>query len=183
MTPGTDDWEARGCTVRLSDHFAKVSARYRTLRERDFEAVRIVSDVVARAVDLGRPVRLVDVATGSGRYLDAVNHCPRRQPRRRRAHPCEARSANPTALVEPRLPDAIRIADHNLADQVRAEVAGTNHPRHQRADPRARRPVPGPRRFDARPRRGRTQLLRAHGRVALRLPRSRGRVNACGLTS
>ncbi len=75
MTPGTDDGEARGCTVRLSDHFAKVSARYRTLRELDFEAVRIVSDVVARAVDLGRPVRLVDVATGSGRYLDAVNHC------------------------------------------------------------------------------------------------------------
>ena len=75
MTPGTDDGEARGCTVRLSDHFAKVSARYRTLRELDFEAVRIVSDVVARAVDLGIPVRLVDVATGSGRYLDAVNHC------------------------------------------------------------------------------------------------------------
>ena len=75
MTPGTDDWEARGCTVRLRDHFAKVSARYRTLRELDFEAVRIVSDVVARAVDLGKPVRLVDVATGSGRYLDAVNHC------------------------------------------------------------------------------------------------------------
>ena len=75
ITPGPDDWEARGPTVRLSDHFAKVSAQYRTLRELDFEAVRIVSDVVARAVDLGRPVRLVDVATGSGRYLDAVNHC------------------------------------------------------------------------------------------------------------
>ena len=39
--------------------------------------------------------------------------------------------------------------------KVRAEVAG-NHPRHQRAAPRDRRPVPGPRRFDARPRRGRT---------------------------
>ena len=72
IAPGTYDWEARGRTVRLS-HFAKVSARYRTLRELDFEAVRIVSDVVARAVDPGRPVRLVDVATGSGRYLDAVN--------------------------------------------------------------------------------------------------------------
>ena len=30
---------------------------------------------VARAVDPWRPVRLVDVATGSGRYLDAVNYC------------------------------------------------------------------------------------------------------------
>ena len=49
ITPGTDDWEARGRTVRLSDHFAKVCARYRTLRELDFEAVRIISDVVARA--------------------------------------------------------------------------------------------------------------------------------------
>ena len=57
IAPGTYDWEARGRTVRLSDHFAKVSARYRTLRELDFEAVRIVSDVVARAVDPGRPVR------------------------------------------------------------------------------------------------------------------------------
>ena len=75
MTPGTNDREARGRTVRLSDHFAKVSARYRTLRELDFEAVRIISDVVARAVDPGRPVRLVDVATGLGRYLDAVNYC------------------------------------------------------------------------------------------------------------
>ncbi len=61
-------------TTRLSDHFAKVSARYRTLRELDLGAVRIISDVVARAADPGRPVRLVDVATGSGRYLDAVSH-------------------------------------------------------------------------------------------------------------
>ena len=75
IAPGTYDCKARGRTVRLSDHFAKVAARYRTLRELDFEAVRIVSDVVARAVDPGRPVWLVDVATGSGRYLDAVNHC------------------------------------------------------------------------------------------------------------
>ena len=56
----------------MSDHFAKVSARYRTLRELDVGAVRLISDVVARAADPGRPVRLVDIATGSGRYLDAV---------------------------------------------------------------------------------------------------------------
>ena len=66
--------EERGRTARLSDHFAKVSARYRTLRELDVDAVRLISDVVARAVDPGRPVRLVDIATGSGRYLDAVSH-------------------------------------------------------------------------------------------------------------
>ncbi len=74
ISPGTDDWGERGRTTRLSDHFAKVSARYRTLRELDLGAVRIISNVVARAADPGRPVRLVDVATGSGRYLDAVSH-------------------------------------------------------------------------------------------------------------
>ena len=74
ISPGTDDWGECERTTRLSDHFAKVSARYRTLRELDLGAVRIISDVVARAADPGRPVRLVDVATGSGRYLDAVSH-------------------------------------------------------------------------------------------------------------
>ena len=62
-------------TRRLSEHFAQVSTRYRTLRELDLGAVGLVSDMVARGADLGRPVRLLDVATGSGRYLDAVSHC------------------------------------------------------------------------------------------------------------
>ena len=74
ISPGKDDWEERDRTARLSDHFAKVSGRYRTLRELDLGAVRLVSDMVARAAEPGRPVRLVDVATGSGRYLDAVSH-------------------------------------------------------------------------------------------------------------
>ena len=74
IASGTHAVEERGRTARLSDHFAKVSARYRTLRELDVDAVRLISDVVARAVDPGRPVRLVDIATGSGRYLDAVSH-------------------------------------------------------------------------------------------------------------
>jgi len=74
ISPGTDDWGKRNRTTRLGDHFAEVSARYGTLRELDLGAVRIVSNVVARAADSGRPVRLVDVATGSGRYLDAVSH-------------------------------------------------------------------------------------------------------------
>ena len=72
IASGTHDEEARDRTARLSDHFAKVSARYRTLRELDVGAVRRISDVVARAANPGRPVRLVDIATGSGRYLDAV---------------------------------------------------------------------------------------------------------------
>ena len=74
IASGTHAGEERGRTAPLSDHFAKVSARYRTLRELDVGAVRLISDVVARAVDPGRPVRLVDIATGSGRYLDAVSH-------------------------------------------------------------------------------------------------------------
>ena len=64
----------RARTRRLSDHFAKVSGRYRTLRELDLAAVRLISDMVARGADLERPVRLLDVATGSGRYLEAVSH-------------------------------------------------------------------------------------------------------------
>ena len=75
ISPGTDDWGERNRTTRLSDHFAEVSARYGTLRELDLDAVRIIGNVVARAAaDPGKPVRLVDVATGSGRYLDAVSH-------------------------------------------------------------------------------------------------------------
>ena len=70
ISPGTDDWEERDRTTRLSDHFAKVSARYGTLRELDLDAVRIIGNVVARAAaDPGRPVRLVDVADASA---DAV---------------------------------------------------------------------------------------------------------------
>ena len=75
ISPGTDDRTERDRTTRLSDHFAKVSERYRTLRELDLDAVRLVSERVARTADPGRPVRLMDVATGSGRYLDAVSHC------------------------------------------------------------------------------------------------------------
>ena len=81
QTPGLRGWRSprtapRGKgdrTRRLSDHFAEVSARYRALRELDHGAVRILGNVVARAADQERPVRLLDVATGSGRYLDAVS--------------------------------------------------------------------------------------------------------------
>ena len=73
IPPATDGSVERGRATRLGDHFADVSARYRTLRDLDLDAVRIISDTVARAADQVRPVRLVDVATGSGRYLDAVS--------------------------------------------------------------------------------------------------------------
>ena len=75
ISPRTADRGECDRTRQLSEHFVQVSARYRTLRELDLDAVRIISEVVARGADLGRPVRLLDVATGSGRYLDAVSHC------------------------------------------------------------------------------------------------------------
>ena len=80
QTPGLTvetfpEGEDRDRTRRLSEHFAQVSARYRTLRELDLDAVRLISEVVARGAEPGRPVRLLDVATGSGRYLDAVSQC------------------------------------------------------------------------------------------------------------
>ena len=74
ISPRTDHRGEDDRTRRLSEHFAKVSARYRTLRELDLAAVDIISEAVARAADPRRPVRLLDVATGSGRYLDAVSH-------------------------------------------------------------------------------------------------------------
>ena len=73
ISPRTDPREEGDRTRRLSEHFAQVSARYRTLRELDLAAVGIIHATVARAADPGRPVRLLDVATGPGRYLDAVS--------------------------------------------------------------------------------------------------------------
>ena len=72
IPPGMDDWGKRGRTIRLRYHFGEVSSRYRSLRELDLGAVRVISGVLARATDRGRPLRLVDVGTGAGRYLEAV---------------------------------------------------------------------------------------------------------------
>ena len=63
----------RGGTPRSCDHFADVSARYRHLRDLDLDAVRLVSGILARAAGQARPYRLLDVGTGTGRYLDAVS--------------------------------------------------------------------------------------------------------------
>ena len=73
ISPGTDESEKRGRTTRLSHHFAEVSSRYRSLRELDLDAVHLISGVLARAADRERPLRLLDVGTGAGRYLDAVS--------------------------------------------------------------------------------------------------------------
>ena len=72
IPPGADDWRERGRTTRLRHHFAEVSLRYRSLRELDLGAVRVISGVLASAADRGQPLRLLDVGTGAGRYLEAV---------------------------------------------------------------------------------------------------------------
>ena len=72
ISPGTDDWGEHGRATRLSHHFAEVSSRYRSLRELDLRAVRVISGVLAHAAYQRRPLRLLDVGTGTGRYLNAV---------------------------------------------------------------------------------------------------------------
>ena len=67
------DRGTQGGTLRSGDHFADVSARYRHLRDLDLAAVRMVSGILARAAGQARPFRLLDVGTGTGRYLDAVS--------------------------------------------------------------------------------------------------------------
>ena len=59
----------RGTT---NHHFGDVSSRYRSLRDLDLSAVRLVGGVLASATSHARPFRLLDVGTGTGRYLDAV---------------------------------------------------------------------------------------------------------------
>ena len=73
ISPDTDGWAERDRATRLRHHFTEVSSRYRRLRDLDLNAVRVISGVLARTEDHGRPVRLLDVGTGAGRYLDAVS--------------------------------------------------------------------------------------------------------------
>jgi SAM-dependent methyltransferase len=60
--------------MQLNDHFTEVSKQYEKLRELDLHAVHVISEVLASlAIDQKCPVvRLLDVGTGEGRYLDAV---------------------------------------------------------------------------------------------------------------
>ncbi|HYL22111.1 MAG TPA: class I SAM-dependent methyltransferase [Gemmatimonadales bacterium] len=59
-------------TGALAEHFRGIATRYARVRDLDVHAVRRIVRVVARlSADRG-PLRLLDVATGTGRYLEAV---------------------------------------------------------------------------------------------------------------
>jgi ubiquinone/menaquinone biosynthesis C-methylase UbiE len=71
---GTDEGEKRARALQWSDHFTEVSSQYEQFRELDLRAVEIISEVLAGAINQKCPVvRLLDVGTGEGRYLDAVS--------------------------------------------------------------------------------------------------------------
>ncbi len=69
--PPVADTEAR--RDGTNHHFGDVSSRYRSVRDADHAAVGLVSDVLASAAAQARPFRLLDVGTGTGRYLDLVS--------------------------------------------------------------------------------------------------------------
>ena len=68
--PFADDEDWRAVADR---HFGDVSSRYRGVRDADLAAVGLVSDMLASAAVPARPFRLLDVGTGTGRYLDMVS--------------------------------------------------------------------------------------------------------------
>ena len=70
LLPVADTAARRGGTIR---HFGDVSSRYRSVRDPDLAAVGLVSDILASAAAQARPFRLLDVGTGTGRYLDMVS--------------------------------------------------------------------------------------------------------------
>ena len=71
---GTGEEEERAHAMQWSNHFTEVSSQYDQFRELDVRAVHIISEAIVVAIDQRRPVvRLLDVGTGEGRYLDAVS--------------------------------------------------------------------------------------------------------------
>ena len=70
LPPVAETQDRRDGTNR---HFGDVSSRYRAVRDADLAAVGLVSDMVASAAVPARPFRLLDVGTGTGRYLDMVS--------------------------------------------------------------------------------------------------------------
>ena len=70
FTPSAD---AGSLAVGTSRHFGEVSSKYRAVRDLDLDAVRLVGDLLASAAARARPFRLLDVGTGTGRYLDMVS--------------------------------------------------------------------------------------------------------------
>ena len=68
--PAADTGSCRGDTNR---HFGDVCSAYRSVRDLDLAAVCLVSDLLTSAATQARPFRLLDVGTGTGRYLDMVS--------------------------------------------------------------------------------------------------------------
>ena len=73
VTPAADNGSRQGDKNRFGRHFGEVSSKYRSLRDLDLAAVELVSGVLAPAAARAHPFRLLDVGTGTGRYLDGVS--------------------------------------------------------------------------------------------------------------
>ena len=65
--------DTESCRDDTNRHFDNVCSAYRSVRDLDLAAVRLVTDVVASTASPARPFRLLDVGTGTGRYLDIVS--------------------------------------------------------------------------------------------------------------
>src|SRR5256885_4722964 len=61
-------------TASCRDHFREIASRYRAVRSLDVRAVRRITKALARLVPAQgeRGLRLLDVGTGTGRYLVAL---------------------------------------------------------------------------------------------------------------
>ena len=57
---------------RVRQHFAEIAPRYRKVRESDQRAVRVLAQQLAQSTSPGVRLRLLDVGTGTGRYLEAT---------------------------------------------------------------------------------------------------------------
>ncbi len=59
-------------TTALADHFRGIATRYGRVRDLDVRAVRQIVRVIAPLAAARTPLRLLDVGTGTGRYLKAI---------------------------------------------------------------------------------------------------------------
>src|SRR5207247_11139881 len=66
-------------TASCRDHFREIASRYRAVRSLDVRAVRRIAKALARLVPAQgeRGLRLLDVGTGTGRYLVALSEALR----------------------------------------------------------------------------------------------------------
>src|SRR5207247_9040454 len=66
-------------TASCRDHFREIASRYRAVRSLDVRAVRRIAKALARLVPAQgeRGLRLLDVGTGTGRYLVALSEARR----------------------------------------------------------------------------------------------------------